>query len=247
MRGDLAYPSNDQREWLSDVIIANGHAADERPEGDVPVRFNYPRSLAQMPAIFRQRPAQRVLHEQQSCLGQQYCDGIHWHNIALLGPERRAYYWEPKGSSLNARNAIREAFYAAAPPGWTLESIPLSLQADGHSCGDWAHYFRCRLLAYAAEGKLGTNTFPAFLQAKLPNLRLLKGTPLTEAERRQRRLATQRRDALRELLRGAARKGALPWGESQLEDFTPDGTVARPIDVDTLDETAEGDEDFVLL
>ena len=60
-------------------------------------------------------------------------------------------------------------------------------------------------------------------------------------------MATQRRDALRELLRGAARKGALPWGESQLEDFTPDGTVARPIDVDTLDETAEGDEDFVLL
>ena len=48
------------------------------------------------------------------------------------------------------------------------------------------------------------------------------------------------------MLRGAAQKGALPWGESQLEDFTPDGTVARPIDLDTLDETMEGDEAFVL-
>ena len=84
MRRDLAYPSSDQREWLSDVIIANAHAADERPEGDVPVRFNYPRPQAQVPQIFRQRPAQRVLHQQQSCLGQQFCDGIHWHNIVLL-------------------------------------------------------------------------------------------------------------------------------------------------------------------
>jgi hypothetical protein len=101
------------------------------------------------------------------------------------------------------------------------------------------------VLAYAAEQKVRTCTFPAFLQAELPNLRLLRGTPLTEAERRQRRFATQRRDALRELLRGAAQKGLLPWGDSQLEDFTSDGTVSHPIDLESLDESIEGNEGFV--
>ena len=90
-----------------------------------------------------------------------------------------------------SRHEIRVAFDAAAPAGWTLVSIQLKLQADGHSCGDWAHYFRCRVLAYAAEQKVRTCTFPAFLQAELPNLRLLRGTRLTEAECRQRRFATQ--------------------------------------------------------
>ena len=145
---------------------------------------------------------------------------------------------------MGSRHAIREAFYAAAPAGWELVSIPLKLQADGHSCGDWAHYFRCRLMAYVAEGHMGTRTFPSFLQADMPNLRQLKGTPLQETERRQRRTATRRRDALRELLRGAARRGALPWGDSQLEGFTQDGSVANPVDLDALDESMEGDEAF---
>lgn len=198
-----------------------------------------------MPVIFEQRAEQCVLHKQQACLIQQYCCGVHWHNIVLIGPERRAYYWEPNGSSMASRHEIRVAFDAAAPAGWTLVSIQLKLQADGHSCGDWAHYFRCRVLAYAAEQKVRTCTFPAFLQAELPNLRLLRGTRLTEAECRQRRFATQLRDALRELLCGAAQKGLLPWGDSQHKDFTSDGTVAHPIDLESLDESIEGNEGFV--
>ena len=37
----------------------------------------------------------------------------------------------------------------------------------------------------------------------------------------------------------------LPWGDSQLEDFTSDGTVAHPIDLESLDESIEGNEGFV--
>ena len=78
---------------------------------------------------------------------QQFCSGLHWHNLAIIGPEQLGYYWEPKGSQM-AFAAIERAFQRAAPVGWKLESITLELQADGHSCGDWAHYFRGRVLEY---------------------------------------------------------------------------------------------------
>jgi len=47
----------------------------------------------------------------------------------------------PFGSILRLRHPIHSEFPKAALAGWTLESIPLKAQADGHSCGDWAHYF----------------------------------------------------------------------------------------------------------
>ena len=90
---------------------------------------------------------------------------------------------------------------------WTLDVIPARLQADGHSCGDWAHYFRCRVLAYVANG-LGSCSFPSFLvSSEMRNLQGLSGTALADAEKHQRLVATQRRDALRKLLRAAARSG----------------------------------------
>ena len=36
--GNMAYPSSSRTQWLSDVILANAHAADARHEGSVPVR-----------------------------------------------------------------------------------------------------------------------------------------------------------------------------------------------------------------
>ena len=100
-----------------------------------------------VPSIFKQRPALRTLQQQQSVLIQQFCKDLHWHNIVLFGHEQMAYYWEPMhGTSLSQRHEIRTAFAAAAPAGWELESISLAVQSDGHSCGDWAHYFRCRVL-----------------------------------------------------------------------------------------------------
>ena len=112
-----------------------------------------------------------------------------------------------------AMQEIRTAFEAAAPNGWTLETIAVKLQADGHSCGDWAHYFRCRVLAYVADPtKLGTCTFPAFLlTAEMRDLRGLRGTAKLQAEQHQRLVATGLRDALRQLLRAGATQGALPW------------------------------------
>ena len=44
---DCAYPSGSRCEWLSDVILANAHVADERPEGRTPVRYKlHPRTSA---------------------------------------------------------------------------------------------------------------------------------------------------------------------------------------------------------
>ena len=148
LRSDAAYPSHNPAEWLTDLQLANAHAADERPQGQTPVRCNYPRPASLVPGIFSERPALRVLHERASVLIQQFCELLHWHNIVLIGPEQRAYHWEPFGASKGRRDPIFTAFASVAPPGWTLESIRVQLQADGHSCGDWAHYFRCRALAY---------------------------------------------------------------------------------------------------
>ena len=43
------------------VLLASlTHSADERLEGDTPVRYNYPRPLGLMPDLFVQRPASRL-------------------------------------------------------------------------------------------------------------------------------------------------------------------------------------------
>ena len=241
---DLAYPSNEATQWLSDVILANGHEADVRPTGSVPVRYNYPRPQSQVPSIFEQTAARRIFRHEDTCLVQQFCDGVHWHNLALVGPERVMYYWEPTGSKLGGRDAISTAFECAAPGGWDIVSIPLRLQADGHSCGDWAHWFRCRVHEYVAdETQMGKCTFPEFLRGDLLNLRGLRGTQLTDAESRHRRFARRRRDALRELLRDAARRGARPWGEAQLDAFVPGAQQQERtvVDLNTLDEELDGD------
>jgi hypothetical protein len=156
-----------------------------------------------------------------------------------MGPEKTCYYWEPMGSALPSRDAIRRAFETAAPAGWALECLPLSMQADGHSCGDWAHYFRSRVLEYVAAGLCGSRTFPDFLRDELTNLRSVRGRPRAAAEVANNAFATRRRDALRELLRAAASQGRLPWGECRLADFGAAGsTDAVFID---LDEELEGD------
>ena len=247
IRGTAAYPSSNPVEWLSDSHLANAHAVDELPNGNVRVTYNYPREEASVPNIFGQRPATRVFQQRDRVLIQQFCGGCHWHNLCLIGPECRAYYWEPMAkNTLNSRHPIRTAFNNVAPDGWQLECIALQAQADGHSCGDWAHYFRTRVLRYAADDSLiGTGTFADFLAQGLINLMTLRGSARQTAERSQRRIARQLRDALRTLLRGAAQKGLLPWGDSQLEDFTSDGTVAHPIDLESLDESIEGNEGFV--
>ena len=141
---DLAYPSSEPTQYLSDVHLANADAADARPTGRVPVRYNYPRTQSLMPSIFEERPSKRIFRLGDSVLVQQYCDGVHWHNFALFGPEKMGYYWDPIGGKLSRRDPILKAFVQQAPSDWDLESISLVLQADGHSCGDWAHWFRCR-------------------------------------------------------------------------------------------------------
>ena len=135
-----------------------------------------------------------MFQQRDRVLIQQFCGGCHWHNLCLIGPESRAYYWEPIAkNTLSSRHPIRTAFNNAAPDGWQLECIALQAQADGHSCGDWAHYFRTRMLRYAADDSLiGTGTFADFLAQGLINLMTLRGSARQTAERSQRRIARQR-------------------------------------------------------
>ena len=128
-------------------------------------------------------------------------------------------YTEVKyGKALQRRSPVFTAFRAAAPDGWELVSIAAELQADGYSCSDWSHYFRCRMLAYVADSaQLGTCSFAMFLIGD--DLRDLHSVPRVErvqAGRKHRRFAQRRRDALRSLLLSAAQRGELPHGRTRL-------------------------------
>ena len=119
------------------------------------------------------------------------------------------------------------------------------LHLDGHSCGNWAHFFYGRVLAYAADSvQLGSCTFPAYLGAGLRDFKGLEGGVRADAEQHQRRLATQRSDELRELLRELARSGSLPWGKhARLADFVEEGVVEEPTFIER-DEDLFGDDEF---
>ena len=91
---------------------------------------------------------------------------------------------------------------------------------------------------------LGTYTFPAFLVGDgMLDLRKVRSAARPQAERQQRRVARQRRDVLRELLRSAARMGALQWGTVYIADFAESGVVQAPVFVN-LDEDLPGDSEF---
>ena len=44
-----------------------------------------------------------MLEKKKGVIIQQFCDGLHWHNLVLFGPEARAYYWDPFGTPDGAK------------------------------------------------------------------------------------------------------------------------------------------------
>ena len=67
----------------------------------------------------------------------------------------------------------------------------------------------------------------------------VRGNARKEAERHQRHIARQRRDALRELLRAGSRRGVLPWGQTRMADFAIEGEVVGDANFIDLDEELE--------
>ena len=68
--------------------------------------------------------------------------------------------------------------------------------------------------------RLGTYTFPAFLVgAGMHDLRKVAEADHEQAKQQQRRVAQQLRDSLRKLLRSAAQRGVLPWGNPRITEF----------------------------
>ena len=256
--GEAGYISSYHRQWFSDSNLANAHYVDERPDGESgagsPLRYNYPRDVASACSIFRQRGGQRVLQLCDCVMVQQVCDGAHWHNVALIGPQRLAVHWEPFGTSIFSRThplaRVRDAFDAAPKAtGWQLVSVKLNLQSDGYQCGPWAHWFRRRLFAYCADDELmSKQSFAEYLSTS-PGI-----SPLGALRNRREREAAgaantafmhEERVRLRWLLRAAAREDALPYEHPLQDAFRRAGAAAAArADAVVLDEGLEGDENY---
>ena len=190
-----------------------------------------------MPRILAIKQVKKALRGEAVVIVQ-YCNGLHWFNLAIIGPERNVYHWDPFGKKLEGRHPIRSAFESAtAAQGWQFTSLPIKLQADGHSCGDWAHYFRSRVLAYVADD--AARDFASFLADGMTNLLLpRRNSPeLRQAEQRQRHIARERRDALRTLLRRAYRLDALPFGARSID---AKGRALSTVNFIDLDEELAG-------
>lgn len=96
----------------------------------------------------------------------------------------------------------------------------------------------------AGSSQLGTRSFATFLPGDdLRDLRSVAHAKRAEAERKHRRFAQRRRDALRLLLLSAARYGALPHGRTRLADFDSSGKVTQTVFIN-LDEDLPGDNEF---
>ena len=256
-RSSAPLPSDDDREWFNDAILAVADAVDTRPPSDAILRYMYPYA-GWHGAIkcLRTRSAQRTLHACDCVLVVQFCIDRHWHSISLIGPEKLAYYWEPFGTALERRGELRMAWESLPKAdGWELHSIGLELQTDGYQCGPWAHWFRSRLFAYAAReadgGRLGSRSFPSHLTGS-EGITQLFGLSRVRKEatgRANTALMLEERKRLRSLLRAAAARNALPQNitSAQLDDFIEKGAshASSPaIDLDAWDEIAGDDQYF---
>jgi len=272
-RSSVRYAPSLSQHWFDDAELANSHAVDSRPpmSDGVVLRYNYPRPLALVPSIFTERAASRTLSECNSVFVQQFSDGglarptdrtprrlavasllvrsrvrsaVHWHNLVLFGPTRKAFLWEPAQINLeaHARDAIAAAFEAAPKAdGWTLETIELHLQSDSWQCGPWSHWFRCRAFAYAAQcmGSDDDQGFKHFL-AGSDGVQPMDGLRRTSkaSGRANGELMQMLRGKLAVLLQSAHGKGVLPWEYALHDAFRHEEADATPryIDLDEDDE-----------
>ena len=154
---------------------------------------------------------------------------LHWHNLALCGPDKIAYYWEPFGKSLDCQRTLGPPAAALAkclPTGWRVESLLIKLQTDGYQCGVWADWFCNRFAEYVIDSRCGTRSFGVFLlqgQSELLDLT----APLTSSARRlagkgNERFVQKRRTAMCALLRCASERNQLPQAHARLAVYNGD-------------------------
>ena len=147
---DLISPN--PREWFNDAQLATAaHLEADPMRAARMVKTNYPRPSRMVPQLFGEPTAQKALASKSLTIVQQYCDGMHWHNLAIIGPTAQIVMWEPFGSRLGDRDAIMIAAKKAAAKAsssdkwgrtWKVKVLTLKLQDDGYQCGVWSHYFR---------------------------------------------------------------------------------------------------------
>ena len=141
----------------------------------------------------------------------QFCEGRHWRFIALVGAERKLYYWNPYGLPLPPSHALADGL--SAHEGWAVESILYTLQSDSHQCGPWSHSALEMFVQYFRDGAFGGfgNVFVQHERLRPLNLADRGRTASAAAEAVNTAFVVAVRDEMRKALQQADQDGDMPF------------------------------------
>ena len=127
-------------QWLTDAIIANG--LDLLPNQLPTVRLSYPAPLNGLnhgvANIFHGSNLRKAMAGKSvtTSIFQIFGAHSHWHALIFAIMSKVLFYFEPYGGALQSPSPIQRQFSRyLEPEGWTLTSLRVRLQSDGHSCG----------------------------------------------------------------------------------------------------------------
>lgn len=241
---DLISPNDE--EWLNDAQIATaGHLESDPMRAARMVKTNYPRPSEKVPQLFGEPTAQKALASKSLTIVQQYCDGMHWHNLAIIGPTAQIVMWEPFGSRLGDRDAIMIAAKKAAAKAsssdkwgrtWKVKVLTLKLQDDGYQCGVWSHYFRGRIYAYVYDGTFSDNALleRLMLANGLGDLHVGSRAEKAQKSAANRAFVAALRDTMRKMLQAGAAVDNRPFRDGS-QDATFTGNERSAVDYTSLD------------
>ena len=147
----------------------------------------------------------------------QYQQGYHWRFVALSGPERVVYYWNPYGFADAPKNLRSKT----AAHGWTFITISHCLQCpvtDSYQCGPWSHVAVELFIAYFRKGDFdGFGRY--FLEL---GLRPLNSAGLEQNPTRVANAAyiAAKRKVMREAISRAETNGTLQFGPTRATEDT---------------------------
>ena len=163
--------------------------------------------------------AQAILqgHRPMDAMVLQYQEGYHWRFVALSGPERVVYYWNPYGFA-DAPQNLRSA---TTSTGWTFVTVSHCLQCpltDSYQCGPWSHVAVELFIAYFRKGAFdGFGRY--FLELGLRPLNSA-GLEMTPARMANAAYIAAKRKVMREAISKAEKNGTLQFGPTRATEDT---------------------------
>ena len=143
----------------------------------------------------------------------------HWHALILAFKSKVLFYYEPYGTTLQSPQSpiMRQFKRHLEPHGWTLTSLRVRLQSDGHSCGIWVQEMASVWLQFVQHDPTQLSNFETFLRKQLRKLNVYDlhlerdKQAAVSAKASNISYIRKRRDALREELEAAATNQNLAW------------------------------------